>query len=260
MGFIISTIACVIALTLINKIGGKGERQLTKKTLIPLFFRGLAAAVVILFFCLVWNDDTFVTNLLGISNTSIVYLLIDNFLLTALVEEGFKYIALKTYLKKHGCIRCSHHAVVAAVAVAAGFTAAENIFYLMGDVGVLLRIVFGITGHYAYAVYMGYNIAKEMQATDPAEKKKYRCRSFWIPVLLHGAFDFTCGFIQLDMEALLFLLILLVVIVVYVWFFIVSTIKMIKETSRAEMWENVGDTENSATTATLPETNQSDIS
>ena len=161
MGFIISTIACVIALTLINKVGGKGERQLTKKTLIPLFFRGLAAAVVILIFCLVWNDDTFVTNLLGISNTSIVYLLIDNFLLTALVEEGFKYIALKTYLKKHDCIRCSHHAVVVATAVAAGFTAAENIFYLMGDVGVLLRIVFGITGHYAYAVYMGYKTTKD---------------------------------------------------------------------------------------------------
>ena len=246
MGFVISTIACIIVLTLINKSGDKREKHLTKKPLIQLFFRGFTAAVVVVIVSLV-VDESFFTDLFEVSSTNVVYMLFDNFLLTALVEEGFKYIALKPYIKKHNCIGCSHHAVVAAIGVAAGFTAAENIVYIMADAGVLLRIVFGISGHYVYAVFMGYNISKEMRASDPSEKRKYHRRSFWIPVLMHGFYDFVVELLELDIYDLLFLFIFFAAIVVFVRFYIITAIKMIKETSHAVMWDADDGTENSAT-------------
>ncbi len=227
MNIIISTVMCIAVLHIIN-ILGKGKDKLPGKPLFSLFMMGAAAAVIIVVFSIVTGGNAEILTGLGLSGTSAVYMLLDDFLLTALVEEGLKYIALRTYTGKRDLVKCRHHMITAAAAVAAGFTAAENILYLFADAGLILRLVFGISGHFTYAIFMGDLIASANETDDPALKKKYLRRSLLIPLLMHGAYDFSCSLLQTDMDSFLYLLVLLVIVIVYIRFYIIAAIRKLK--------------------------------
>ncbi len=236
MQFLISTVLCIMLIIAVNRFADK-EKRLEGKALRHCFLLGVLAAVVIIAFTVAdsnW-DRGILTGVLGLSDGSIGFALVDSFVLTALVEEVLKYIGLRYYLKRHDCAPYPYRMIVASIAVGAGFTAAENIVYMSGDAGLLLRIIFGIFGHFVYAVYMGINIAKATQASDPSGKGRFRRRALLIPWLLHGTYDFAIDLLQMDFEnPFLYLFIVAALFYIYIRYYVVGAFKRVRAASREE--------------------------
>ncbi|MBR3569858.1 MAG: PrsW family intramembrane metalloprotease [Oscillibacter sp.] len=127
---------------------------------------------------------------------SMEWLLIDNFLLTALVEEGGKYYVLKKRTWDSPHFNYIFDAVVYAVIVSLGFATAENILYVAGSGDLetaVMRGIFSVPGHMIDGVFMGaaYGMAKRCDLAGERRRcKKYLRRALWVPALVHGFYDF----------------------------------------------------------------------
>ena len=151
--------------------------------------------------------DGFVSELLP--KESVIYILIDNFLMVALVEEGGKYVVLKHSTWRNQAFDYTFDAVVYAVTVSLGFAAFENILYLMDfNLGTaILRGVLAVPGHAIDAIFMGcyYGMAKQCDAAgDNAGRQRNLRLALLLPVLLHGFYDF-CLSMQQEFFLLVFL-------------------------------------------------------
>lgn len=126
---------------------------------------------------------------------SMAFIIIDNFLLTALVEEGGKYFVLKKVTWKHPAFNYTFDGAVYAVCSSLGFATVENILYLIdGDIGTAVgRGLLSVPGHVVFAVFMGYYYGMAKYASvggDERGSRSYLRKALWIPVLLHGTYDF----------------------------------------------------------------------
>ena len=163
---------------------------------------------------------------------SLLYIFIDNFFLTALVEEGGKYFVLKKATWKHPAFNFTFDAVVYAVCVSLGFATLENIIYLIdGDLGTaVLRGLLSVPGHVSYAIFMGYYYGMAKLASihgDETGRKRYLTKALWIPVILHGFYDF-CLSTQYD--------ILILFIVVFELILSIVAIKKVRKLSRTDTY------------------------
>ena len=125
---------------------------------------------------------------------SMEWLLIDNFLLTALVEEGGKYFVLKRKTWRSPEFNYIFDAVVYAVVVSLGFATVENILYVIdSDIETaVMRAIFSVPGHAINGVFMGYfyGLAKRYDlAGKRGPCKRNLRRALWTPVLIHGFYD-----------------------------------------------------------------------
>ena len=123
------------------------------------------------------------------------WLILDNFIMTALVEEGGKYFVLKRKTWKSPEFNYLFDGIVYAVVVSLGFATVENILYVMGgDLSTaLLRAVLSVPGHAIDGVFMGcfYGLAKRCDfAGERGKCRAYLRRALWVPVLIHGFYDF----------------------------------------------------------------------
>ncbi|MCR5687233.1 MAG: PrsW family intramembrane metalloprotease [Lachnospiraceae bacterium] len=138
------------------------------------------------------------------------YIVIENFLIVAVAEEAGKYFVLKRASWKDPAFNYTFDGVVYAVTVSLGFATLENILYLFeGGIGTaVVRALFSVPGHAIDAVYMGYyyGLAKYAAAfKDMGLMKKNLKKAFFVPVILHGFYDFC-----LSTEYGIFILIFLV--------------------------------------------------
>ena len=130
-----------------------------------------------------------------LSNETVLYHLLFNFLVVGLSEEGFKYLLLKRRTWNSPHFNCQFDGVVYAVFVSLGFALWENISYVVmyGFHTALLRAVTAIPGHACFGVFMGawYGLAKSHERHGHAEYSRI-CRLFSVvfPVCLHGLYDF----------------------------------------------------------------------
>ena len=114
----------------------------------------------------------------------------DAFLVAAIPEESFKLLALWWVLRKNPYFDEHFDAIVYSVCVGLGFATIENIGYVVGDgnwasVGIM-RAIFSVPGHYAFAVLMGYHYARYHFVNRSFLNKI----SIWgVPVLAHGIYD-----------------------------------------------------------------------
>ena len=160
-----------------------------------------------------------------ISEQSLLYKIIDNFILIALVEEGGKFVVLRWKTWNSGEFNYTFDAVVYAVTVSLGFAAFENILYLL-DFSIataVLRGLLAVPGHAIDAVFMGcfYGRAKRCAVLgDEAGKDSNLRKALLVPVLLHGFYDF-CLSTGYDFFILIFLV-----------FEVIITITAILETRR----------------------------
>lgn len=179
-----------IVLFIIVWRGDKIEKE-PPKLLIKLFLLGLLTTFSALVIEVVSSDYIFGF----LDHESLFYIFIDNFILTAMVEEGGKYFVLKKFTWKHPAFDHTFDAVVYAVVVSLGFATLENLLYLIDESYFLaiVRGVLAVPGHVIYAVYMGYyyGLAKYSDAIGAQQYTKPNLlKAFFVPVLLHGFYDF----------------------------------------------------------------------
>ena len=112
------------------------------------------------------------------------------FLVAGTSEEVFKFLALYLLIWKSPSFNEQFDGIVYAVFVSLGFAAVENVMYVM-DGGLEVAAVRAITAVPAHAIFgisMGYffGIARRYEEL----RKGYMQRALWVPILLHGIYDF----------------------------------------------------------------------
>lgn len=133
---------------------------------------------------------------LWLTEGSTGYLLIENFLVVALVEELCKRWPVLHFAWRHPAFDYRFDAVVYCVFSALGFAALENVFYVLnyGMSVAVSRALLSVPGHFFFAVYMGVYLGEAKQAERDGElyeKDRYLRASIAVPVLLHGFWDFS---------------------------------------------------------------------
>lgn len=129
-------------------------------------------------------------------------LVIENFLLIGLLEEGCKLLPVRLIAWKSPAFNYRFDAVVYCVFAALGFAALENVMYVWqyGLLTALSRALLAVPGHFFFAVYMGISLgeakkAQVQRARWPLELTADAGRSMrqalLVPALLHGFWDFS---------------------------------------------------------------------
>ncbi|WLR53121.1 glutamic-type intramembrane protease PrsW [Bacillus tianshenii] len=113
------------------------------------------------------------------------------FLLSGLLEEFFKWFILFYTAYLHTQFDERYDGIVYGVAVSLGFATAENILYLLSN-GISLafgRALLPVSSHALYGVVMGYYLGIG-KFKEKAHKRLWLLLSLFIPVLLHGTYDY----------------------------------------------------------------------
>lgn len=129
-----------------------------------------------------------------LSADTLGYLLLNNFLLVAFIEELAKLLPVQLCAWRDPAFDYRFDAVVYAVTSALGFAAVENVLYvLQADVKTAVsRALLSVPGHFFFAVSMGLLLSRAKQAERAG--KGLRCRalrtlSLLLPAVLHGIWD-----------------------------------------------------------------------
>lgn len=167
-----------------------------RSLLLKLFFFGILSLIPT--FIIETLLNSFVTNGILTAFDPVAKSLIDNLICVALVEESCKYIFLKKGSWKHPAFDYCFDAIVYSVVVSLGFAAVENIMYVFqyGVEVALLRAVTAIPGHTIFGIFMGhyYGMAKMQEKMgNIAASKSLLKKAVFVPVLLHGIYDFTAS-------------------------------------------------------------------
>lgn len=140
------------------------------------------AELVVKIFFMSWVANNYTTNF-----NNILYA----FCGPALMEEGFKLLALWLVLRKNKYFDEHFDGIVYAVFVGMGFAAVENVAYVIssGDSWIstaIGRSLMSVPGHYAYAILMGYYYSIYHFVNH---SNKNAVLILLAPILLHGIYD-----------------------------------------------------------------------
>lgn len=164
------------------------EKEPTR-LLIRLFLFGCLCAIPASI--LEWVGESLIS---GAENT-LVYLLLDAFVVVAVSEEGCKLAFLSTAWN-NPAFDYRFDAIVYAVCVSMGFAALENVMYVFryGVGTALIRAFTSVPGHCFFGVFMGYwfGRAKHARYYGLPGGGVFLALSLLVPVLLHGFYDFCC--------------------------------------------------------------------
>ncbi len=117
------------------------------------------------------------------------------FIAVALTEELFKRLVVIIFAYRRPEFDEPLDGIVYCVFAALGFAAFENIMYVFSYQAVspniaLYRGLLSVPAHTLFAVSMGYFLSLAKYSTDLAVSRRYYRKSLWVPVLLHGTYDF----------------------------------------------------------------------
>ena len=149
--------------------------------------------------------------------TDLGYLILSNFIVVALSEEGFKLLLLRWRTWRSPNFNCQFDGVVYAVFVSLGFALWENIGYvaMYGFGTALVRAVTAVPGHACFGVFMGiwYGAARRYaNEGDFIGERVCRRRALWLPVLIHGMYDFLAS-LDFDYSGLIFIVFIVIVFI-----------------------------------------------
>ncbi|NLP46968.1 MAG: PrsW family intramembrane metalloprotease [Epulopiscium sp.] len=136
------------------------------------------------------------------------------FIVAAFTEECFKYIILYFLIWRNHNFNEKFDGIVYAVFISLGFASVENIIYVLnpqwGGVNTAAaRAILSVPGHALFGVAMGYYFS--MARFEREQKDKWIAKAFYIPILLHGIYDFIL------MANKPFLMIFFIPFVLYLW-------------------------------------------
>ncbi len=192
--------------------------------LIKLFFLGVLSIFPAVLFEMAGER----IEIMFMPEVTMLRIFVDNFLVVAVAEELFKLLALRLGSWKNKNFDYTYDAIVYAVCVGIGFAVPETLLYVL-DGGMslaILRSLTSIPGHISFAVYMGYYMGQAKACAfvgDLRGQKRFMRKAFWIPVLLHGFFDFCLTSQKI---------VALIVFVIFVICLDVFALKLVKRASR----------------------------
>ena len=163
--------------------------------LIKLLFFGCLSCIPAVILETVWTN--FLQGI-GLDPYSVIYLLIENFLVVALAEEGSKRVLLKLGSWNNPAFNYVFDGVVYAVCVSLGFAGLENVLYISGF-GMDVAVVRGLAAvplHCICGVFMGhyYGLEKTYVVRGMVnEAKNAKLMGLLIPILIHGFYDFAAS-------------------------------------------------------------------
>lgn len=123
------------------------------------------------------------------------YLMAENFIVVALVEELCKFVILRVRTWNHEAFDYMFDGIVYAVFVSLGFAVAENISYVF-EYGLgtgIVRAFTAVPGHCLFAIFMGYFYSRARRSAvqgKPLASALFTVASLAVPVFLHGTYDF----------------------------------------------------------------------
>ena len=165
----------------------KEPRPLLVKLVIVGALTGVAASLI----------EAVLTRLLNryYSGSELGYLLLENFIAVALVEELCKRWPVRRFSWNHPAFDYRFDAVVYCVFSALGFAALENILYVaqFGLSVAVSRALLSVPGHFFFAVAMGLLLSRAKQAEKRGDgrRRTILCAlAILAPVVLHGVWDF----------------------------------------------------------------------
>lgn len=163
-------------------------------------------------------------------NTNLIYIFLMTFFVIGVAEEGGKFLALKLSTWKNKEFNFSFDGIVYSVCASLGFATLENILYVFdgGFSVAVMRAILSVPGHCIFGVFMGvyYGIAKGNELRGNMEAMKVNLRkAFWIPVAIHGFYDF-CLMANLELALLAFIGLEI--------FMVVRAIKLVKLMSKTD--------------------------
>ena len=190
----------------------KEPRPLLVKLVIVGALTGVAASIV----------EAAATRLLHryYSGSELAYLLLENFIAVALVEELCKRWPVRRFAWNHPAFDYRFDAVVYCVFAALGFAALENILYVaqFGFAVAVSRALLSVPGHCFFAVYMGIYLGQAKMVERAMQRyyielpdempEQYLRASLLVPTLLHGFWDFSLSVGGGLMTALFYLFVL----------------------------------------------------
>lgn len=182
----IAALAPVVIILVYIYFRDKYEREPLGLLLFSLLAGALIVLPVIFFEQIISNLNPFARDP-GAGITNAAY---DAFLVAALVEEAFKYLALYLLLWRNKNFNEKFDGIVYAVFISLGFAAVENIMYVSrgGMEVAMIRAITAVPAHALFGVRMGYfmGIARMYKEL----RKPYLFMAFFYPFLLHGVYDF----------------------------------------------------------------------
>ncbi len=133
---------------------------------------------------------------------SVARMIVENFVLVGLLEEGCKLVAVRILIWRHPAFNYRFDAVVYCVFTALGFAALENVLYVeqFGLLTALTRALLAVPGHFFFAVYMGISLGdaklselrqRQFLVELSDDKRRSLHEALWVPALLHGFWDFS---------------------------------------------------------------------
>lgn len=121
-----------------------------------------------------------------------------SFVVAGFTEEYFKRSVILRYIYRNKNFNERLDGIVYSVFSALGFSVVENIMYIVfrfndnAYIG-LYRGILSVPAHAVFGVTMGYYISLAKfckECNNEADRKKYLRKSLYVPVVLHGIFDF----------------------------------------------------------------------
>lgn len=228
------TLATIPIAILLMYVYSKDRYDKEPKLLIAkLFFLGALTVIPVIIFELIAGLVFHVEfgsseHIPHISSGNFLSLFLYSLIGIGLVEEGFKFIALRFGVWDNIHFDRRFDAIVYSVSVSLGFASIENIGYLFsyGDSIAVSRALYAVPAHACLAIIMGYYFGKA-KFGKPEERFFLLFKGLTIPVILHGIYDFLlfCSATQPAVSTIWFIFFVI---------FIVKALRILSEQARED--------------------------
>ena len=133
------------------------------------------------------------------------------FMVAALCEEAFKYLALYLLIWKSKEFNEKFDGIVYATFISLGFAGIENVLYVLdgGASTGMVRAFTAVPAHALFGVSMGFFFG--MAKFYPKKRKQLLIYSYLLPFTLHGIYDFIL------MSGVNWILLLFVPFIIFMW-------------------------------------------
>lgn len=185
------TLAPVLAVGLYFYCRDRYEKE-PLSMLLTAFFGGMAVILPVMAV-----EMVILAFVVGPAEPPLLKAFLQAFFEAGLIEESAKFSAFVLLIYRRREFNEPYDGILYSVMVALGFAFLENVLYvsrheteLMIYAAGTIRAFAAIFGHVLFGAVMGYYFSRTKFAAEPGKKKVFLLKGLFIPVLMHGFYNF----------------------------------------------------------------------